>query len=79
MKELDPFDASILSVLARIPHEMPELRQELADRLTSSEGKAIARVVLAPEGHKRIKASKDAQVTAASLKRAGRAHGDLAT
>jgi len=68
MKELDPFDASILSVLARIPQEMSNLRREVADRLTSREGKAIARVVLASEGKKKIRASKDALATAASLK-----------
>jgi len=70
MRELDPFDASILSVLAHVPQDRVELREELFGRLKSSEGKAIARVILAPEGEKKLRASKDAQATAASLKRA---------
>ena len=70
MKELDPFDASILNVLARVPQEMADLRQELFGRLKSSEGKAIARVILAPEDDKKVKASRDVQATAAALKRA---------
>jgi hypothetical protein len=68
MKPLDPFDASVLNVLARVPQEMSDLRERLLGRLRSSEGKAIARVILAPEG-KKVRASKDVQVTAASLKR----------
>ncbi len=70
MKELDPFDASVLNVLARVPREMPDLRQRLLNRLRSNESKQIARVILAPEGQK-VRASKDVQVTAASLKRTG--------
>ena len=70
MRELDPFDASILNVLARVPQDRLDLREELVGRLKSSEGKAIARVILAPEGEKKVRASKDAQATGAALKRA---------
>lgn len=72
MKELDPFDASILNVLARIPEDMEHLRKHLLLRLKqegTEEGREIARAIMASEG-KKVRTSKDAQVTAASLKRA---------
>ncbi|HEX9945186.1 MAG TPA: hypothetical protein VGG03_24510 [Thermoanaerobaculia bacterium] len=71
MKELDVFDAAILNVLARVPPEKEERRKELLERLRSNEGKAIARVILAPEGDK-VRASKEAHATGAALKRAVR-------
>jgi hypothetical protein len=68
MKELDPFDASILNVLARVPEDgkLGHLRKQLVERLDTKEGKEIARALLTP-GAKKV--SKDARVTAASLKR----------
>jgi hypothetical protein len=64
MKELDPFDASVLNVLARVPEEMAQLREQLFKRLDTKEGREIGRAIL---GAKRV--SKDAKVTAASLRR----------
>jgi hypothetical protein len=72
VRELDPFDASILNVLANVPATMEHVREQLLERLKQEgtpEGKAIARAILAPEG-KKVGTSKDARVTAASLKRA---------
>ena len=65
MRELDPFDASVLHVLARVS-ENQHLRERLVDRLSTEEGKEIARAILADDPD----VSEDAKVTAASLKRA---------
>lgn len=65
MKPLDPYDASILNVLATVPDEMAHLRQELFERLDTEEGKEVGRAILTPDAT----LSKDAQVTAASLRR----------
>jgi hypothetical protein len=70
MRDLDPFDASILHVLARVPETMGDLRQELLDRLEregTDEGKEIARVILAPD-IEQADTSDDVKATATSLK-----------
>lgn len=69
MKDLDPFDASVLNVLARVPDSMSHLRGELLDRLKSDEGREIARAILA-EDVAEAEVSEDAQVTAVSFRRA---------
>lgn len=68
MKELDPFDASVLHVLARVS-ESRHLRDKLVGRLSTEEGKEIARAILADDPEQ-LDVSEDARVTAASLKRA---------
>ncbi len=70
MRDLDPFDASILHVLARVPETMQDLRQELLDRLEregTDEGREIARAILAPD-IEQANTSDDVKATAASLK-----------
>ncbi|MFY9823471.1 MAG: hypothetical protein WAM82_18970 [Thermoanaerobaculia bacterium] len=68
MRELDPFDASVLHVLARVS-ENQQLRGKLVNRLSTAEGKEIARAILA-EDPEQLDVSEDAKVTAASLRRA---------
>ena len=65
MTELDPFDASVLYALARA-QENHHLRDKLVGRLSTEEGKEIARAILSDDPD----VSEDAKVTAASLKRA---------
>ena len=72
MRELDPFDASILSVLAQVPQEMTAMREELLSRL-SQEGREIADALLA-EDPALLNTSEDVRVTAESMKLAARTH-----
>lgn len=72
MRDLDPYDASLLRVLAQVPANMPDLRQELRDRLDAEgtqEGRDIADALLSPDPES-LNVSDDAKATAASLKRA---------
>jgi hypothetical protein len=66
VRELDPFDASVLHVLARVS-ESHYLRDKLVGRLSTKEGKEIARAILADDPEQ-LDVSEDAKVTAASLK-----------
>jgi hypothetical protein len=66
--ELDPFDASILHVLARVSEDK-DLQDSLLGRLSTEEGKKIAHAILADPGQLED-ISEDVRVTAASLKRA---------
>ncbi len=69
MTELDPFDASILHVLARVSEDRLDLREQLLGRLSTDEGKKIARAILSDDPEQ-LDVSEDVKVTAASLKRA---------
>jgi hypothetical protein len=69
MKELDPFDASILSVLARVPSDRNDLRQQLVERIQNEEGKEVARAILADDLNA-TEVSTNAKTTAAFFKKA---------
>lgn len=69
MTELDPFDASILHVLARASEDK-DLQDSLLGRLSTEEGKKIAHAILADDPEQLEDISEDVRVTAASLKRA---------
>ena len=67
MKALDPFDASVLAVLADLPVG-DELARGLVDRLDSEEAREIGRVLVAPDQDE-VEASEAAKITARALTR----------
>lgn len=67
MKALDPFDASVLAVLADLP-EGDETAPRLLDRLESEEAREIGRVLVAHDMDV-VKASDEAKTTARALTR----------
>lgn len=69
MKELDPFDASVLSVLVKVPSHRADLRKDLVDRIEKEEGKEVARAILA-EDSETVSVSENARTTAAFFKKA---------
>jgi hypothetical protein len=68
-KELDPFDASVLSVLAKVPADRADLRQDLVGRIQKSEGKEVARAIMADDSDA-ASVSENAKSTAAYFKKA---------
>lgn len=72
MQDLDPFDASVLSLLAKVPAGagMEEEIQDLCGRLETDAGREIADAILAPDPSQ-ANVSADAKATAAYLKRVG--------
>ena len=67
MKALDPFDASVLAVLADLPAGDPTARS-LFDRLESPEAKEIGRVLVAGD-IEAVEASEEAKSTARAFTR----------